>query len=75
FGPYEAYYNAGNYQEVINLTSTTLSGADNLEESHFWRGRAYAALGQTDAARQDFQKAIRLNSNFSAAQEALAALP
>jgi tetratricopeptide (TPR) repeat protein len=75
FGPFEAYYNAGNYQEVINLTTTTLSAADNLEESYFWRGRAHAALGQIDAARSDLQRAVRLNPNFAPAQEALAALP
>ncbi len=75
FGPFEAYYNAGNYQEVVNLTTATLAGADKLEESFFWRGRALAAAGQNDAARRDFEQAIRLNANFHPAHHALSTLP
>ncbi|MDQ4076477.1 MAG: C39 family peptidase [Chloroflexota bacterium] len=75
FAPYEAYYNVGNYQEVINLATTTLNSADNLEESYYWRGRALEALGEVDAARRDLEQAIRFNPNFTPAHEALSSLP
>ena len=76
FGPFQAYYDNGQYQEVIGLTTATLEGAGgNLEESYYWRGRAQAALGQTDAARSDFQEAVRHNPSFAPAQHALSELP
>jgi tetratricopeptide (TPR) repeat protein len=75
FGPYEAYFANGQYEEVVGLTTATLQGADNLEESYYWRGRAQAELGQTEAARADFQKAVSLNSSFAPAHHALAELP
>lgn len=75
FGPYEAYYRSGRYQEVVNLASATLASAGNLEESFYWRGLAYEALGDVEAARRDLGQAVRYNPNFAAAQQALAALP
>lgn len=74
FGPYQAYYEVGRYEEVIALTDSTIQGAGNLEESFYWRGRAYAALGNVDAARRDFQTALQYNSKFTPAQEALNSL-
>jgi TolA-binding protein len=35
-----------------------------LEESLYWRGQAYLALGQTDDAIADFLETVRLNPNF-----------
>ena len=74
FGPYATYYDVGNYDEVINLANATLTGGGNLEESYFWRGKALAALGRNDEARRDFQQAVKLNANYTEAQQALAAL-
>ncbi len=71
FRPYEAYFMQGRYDEVIALANATLANADNLEESFYWRGRAQAALGNADAARQDFETALRLNSNFTPARQEL----
>jgi len=72
-GPYEAYYNTGRYQDVIALANTTFTwvGKPVLEESYYWRGRAYAALGQTSAAARDLQKAAGLNPNYAAPLQAL----
>ena len=75
FGPYQAYFENGQYEEVIALTTTTLDSSDNLEESYYWRGRAQAALGEIDAARSDLEKVISLNKNFTPAQSALDELP
>jgi tetratricopeptide (TPR) repeat protein len=71
FGMYEAHFEAGNYAEVIKLANRTLRVQRGLEESYYWRGRAYAAQGKTQNARQDFRRALENNSGYAAAQEAL----
>lgn len=75
-GPYEAYYNTGRYADVINLANTTFTwvGQSVLEESYYWRGRAYLAAGQNNLAVHDFQKAAELNPNFAAPRDELAKL-
>lgn len=71
--PYVAYYYTGRYQDVIQLANATFMwvGQAVLEESYYWRGMAYQALGETHQAISDFQKAVALNPNFTAAQQAL----
>jgi hypothetical protein len=71
--PYAAYYHTGRYQDVINLANTTFTwvGKPVLEESYYWRGMAYEALGELERAISDYRKAAELNPNFSTAQEAL----
>ena len=66
-GPYEAYYAAGRYQDVIDLANTTFFwvGQPVLEESYYWRGLAQAALGQTNQAITDFEKAASLNPYYA----------
>ncbi|MCW1971096.1 MAG: C39 family peptidase [Anaerolineae bacterium] len=72
FGPYEAYLAEKQYDEVIKLANATLTIVTNLEESYYWRGRAYSGLGNTEAARRDYATAVRLNANFAPAKKALA---
>lgn len=73
-GPYWAYYYAGRYQDVINLvndfTFETVE-PDSLEESLYWRGRAYLELGYTDTAIEDFRLSVYYNPNFAAGWEML----
>ena len=67
-GPYWAYYYSGRYQDVINLANTTLFDTvaePTLEESLYWRGRAYEALGDVNAAIADYRQTVYLNPNFS----------
>lgn len=67
-GPYWAYFYTGRYQDTINLANTTLYDTisePTLEESLYWRGQAYLALGQTNEAIADFHESVRLNPNFS----------
>jgi tetratricopeptide (TPR) repeat protein len=67
-GPYWAYFYTGRYQDTINLANTTLNDTisePTLEESIYWRGQAYLALGQTADAIADFQETVRLNPNFA----------
>jgi len=66
-GPYQAYYNTARYQDVINLANTTFTwvGKPVLEESYYWRGLAYQALGKSSLAIADFTKAAQLNPNYA----------
>jgi tetratricopeptide (TPR) repeat protein len=66
-GPYQAYYNTGRYQDVINLANTTFTWASKpvLEESYYWRGMAYLALGKSNQAIADLNKAAALNPNYA----------
>ncbi|HKZ82155.1 MAG TPA: C39 family peptidase [Anaerolineae bacterium] len=75
FAPYEAYHQAGRYEDVIALARATLNVMDDLEESHYWLGMAQLAQGNTDAARREFESALAFNPNFAPAREALEKLP
>ena len=72
-GAYQAYYLAGRYQDVLNLANSTLARLSKrgLEESHYWRGMAYEALGQKDQAVADYEIALKLRPAYEEAQAAL----
>ena len=70
FGIYEANLAVGNYEKVIRLTNNTIV-TGGLEENHYWRGLAYSAMGNQNAARRDFNRALQYNENFQAAEDAL----
>jgi hypothetical protein len=77
-GPYFAYYYMGRYEDVIDL-ATNLSidvsvTEPALEESFYWRGMAEEALGEADAAIDDYQKALHYHPGFGPALDALARL-
>lgn len=72
FGPYEAYYNIGNYDEVLAMVNVTLGTSQFLEESWYWRGMVEAARGQNDAAIKDFSDVLKFNPGFTPAAEAKA---
>jgi tetratricopeptide (TPR) repeat protein len=74
--PYEAYYQTGRYQDIIELANTTFFalGEYTLEESFYWRGLANEALGNLNEALFDLRKAVELNPNFTPAREELARL-
>lgn len=74
FGPYEAYYRVGRYEEIIALADATLSPTGDLEESFYYKGLALQKLGRTDRAREALQLAVKYNTNYHAAQQALAEL-
>lgn len=72
FGPYQAYYQVGRYEDVVLLANATLMDRPYFEESYYYRGLAMAALGNDEQAHTDLEKAVRRNPNFSPAVEALA---
>lgn len=72
FEIFEAYYQTGRFQEVIDLTSVTLEGTGGLEELYYYRGLARQAIGDEAAAIADFQAALDYNPLFTQAADALA---
>lgn len=75
--PYDAYYRMARYHDVINLATTTIESTPKpyLEESWTWRGMAYAALGETEKARADFEQALAYHAGCAPALAGLAQLP
>lgn len=78
-GPYKAYFYTGQYQRVIDLATNNALGAirDNefaLEETYYWRGQAYLALGDQESAEDDFRTALRYHEGFTPAVDALGSL-
>ena len=71
FDPYEAYLQVGRYSDVITLADITLHQRPYFEESYYYRGLARQAMGDTKSAEQDFRRAIKFNSGFTAATLAI----
>lgn len=72
FGPFEAYYGAGRYSEVLSLASANLSnGGEYVEETHYWQGRALQALERDGEAASAYRTALSFNPQYAAARTAL----
>ncbi|MFN8448838.1 MAG: tetratricopeptide repeat protein [Anaerolineae bacterium] len=75
FGPFEAYFETGRYDDVLALVNTNLRTAGNyVEETFYWQGKVLAAQGQRQDAAAAFQRAIAQNPNYQAARDALGTL-
>jgi len=61
FGPYDAYYHTGRYYDVLTLGSQVETVTDEVEETHYWMGLAWAALGDSAAALRRMDTALLLN--------------
>jgi hypothetical protein len=73
-GPYKAYYYSNRFTDVINLADTTLNDTISdpvLEESLYWRGKAYYMAGQTDLAVRDYHAALKVHPKWIPATQAL----
>lgn len=72
FGPYEAYYQTGRYDDVLTLARGVLNdgGGHFVEETFYYGGLAREALGETERALSNYLEAARFNPNFSPAVEA-----
>jgi tetratricopeptide (TPR) repeat protein len=71
FGPYIAYFNQGRFEDVIDLTTSTLYRTSKSEEARLWRGWARYRLGDLGGALDDFQAALEVNPNYLDARYAL----
>jgi hypothetical protein len=74
FAPFEAYHAIGRYDDVISLADATLRRVEDVEELHYWKGRALLAQGDVDGARRSFARAVELNVHYAEAVRALADL-
>ncbi len=76
FGPFEAYYHVGRYQDMIDLAQANLNdgGGQYVEETFYYGGLAREGLGQNDRAISNFQGALAFNPNFTPARTALQSL-
>jgi peptidase C39-like protein len=73
-GPYKAYFYTNRFADVINLADTTLNDTiaePVLEESLYWRGRAYYMAGKTDLAVKDYRAALGVHPQWIPATQAL----
>lgn len=73
FGPYEAYYQTGRYEDVLTLAQATTDPENypESEEAFYYMGLVYEARGELRAARNMYNKALQYNPTYEAAQEAL----
>ena len=74
FDIFETYLAAQRYQELVDLTTATLTATGGSEEMYYYRGQARQALGQAQAAAEDYQAALDYNPAFGPAARALADL-
>lgn len=71
FMPYEAYYQVGRYDDIIMLVDVTIKDRPYFEEAYYYKGLSLMALGDAEAARDNFEKAIAFNPIFQPAVDAI----
>jgi tetratricopeptide (TPR) repeat protein len=71
FGWFDAYLRTGRYDDVLALADATIKVTPNIEEMFYYKGMALQALGNFDAARSQFELALKYNPNFEPARQAL----
>jgi tetratricopeptide (TPR) repeat protein len=67
FKPYVAYLAAGRFDDILTLG---LAGPD-VEETYLYKGHALFAQGNSNGAAVAYRRALELNPNMTAADEAL----
>ncbi len=72
YGPFEAYYQVGRYQDMLDLARDVIATTPGVEESYYYAGLAYEQLGDLERAKSNFEVALWRNQNFTAAAAALA---
>jgi tetratricopeptide (TPR) repeat protein len=71
YGPFEAYYHVGRYDDVIALARQVIDTTPGVEETYYYIGLAAEALGDTQRAIANLEVAVMRNANFTEAIEAL----
>ena len=74
FGPFEAYYNVGRYDDMIALARANQNdgGGHFVEETRYYLGLAREGRGELDLALENYNAALAFNPNFTPALEAIA---
>lgn len=77
FGPFEAYFNVGRYDDVLILAQTNITNAGDfaVEETYYWEGKVYEKQGKTLDAASAFREALKHNPHYADAKTALDSLP
>ena len=72
FGPYEAYYQTGRYDDMIVIVRQNQNdgGGHFVEETWHYLGLAREGRGETAKALQNYTTALTFNPNFTPAREA-----
>ena len=71
FGPFQAYYEVGRYDDVLSLVKINVNSAEEIEETYYWQGRVLQAQGQSAQAATAYRRALAYNPNYDEAREAL----
>lgn len=74
FTPFEAFYQTGNFDTVLELVNTNLANTPYVEEWYYYQGLVAASRGDSETARRSLNNALLYNSNYQAALDALNAL-
>lgn len=70
-GAFEAYYQTGQFNTVLNLAITLQDVTPYIEEANYYRGLVYAAQGNLDQAIFRLNLVLEFNPNFYPAADAL----
>jgi TolB-like protein len=65
----ETYFKENFMDSCLVLVNIALSFDDQLEEAYYIKGRYYYANGQIEESMDNFNKALRINPNYSFAYE------
>jgi tetratricopeptide (TPR) repeat protein len=71
FNPYEAYIQTGRFDDLFTLANNTLKTTQYVEETFYYKGRAYELQGDYTSAAIEYQNAVSFNPNHSQAVIAL----
>jgi len=70
--PIKAYFTLGSYDRVFQITDRVLNYHNRaFSELYIIRGEIYKKQGNIEAAKEEFEKAVRYNVNLKTAQDAL----
>jgi tetratricopeptide (TPR) repeat protein len=72
YGPFEAYYHVGRYDDVIALAREVIGTTPGVEEMYYYAGLAYEAQGDAERAKSNYEVALWRNNSFIRARDALA---
>ena len=70
--PILAYYELKNYSRVIEISDKVLNYHNRaFSELYILKGKIHQERGETNLAKEEFQKAVQYNKNLKSAQEAM----
>ena len=64
FGPFEAFFHTGDYDQVLTLANTVAETTPYVEQIYYWRAMVYAAQGERTQARIALDEIVARNPSF-----------